>query len=156
MDDGFMLTVGRDGLIYAAGYDGYLCVVDPNGNELSRFQSDGWLTPPVISADNTIIVSDASNRILAIGGEGCEEQVSVLHRPYDLNGSRDINFLDFALLAADWLACNDPFPPLPDEPSSAPCAASWDGTYFTGDIDRNLHVDYTDLVAIANRWLGEE
>jgi outer membrane protein assembly factor BamB len=147
MADGFTLTVGSDGFVYAAGNDGYLSVVDSNGQEKARFQSDGWLSRPVITADNTMIVSDVNNRIWAIGGEGCEEEVLALHRLEDLDGSRAINFIDFALFAIDWLACNAPL---------APCSAAyWDETYFTGDIDRNLYVDFADLKVLADRWLSE-
>jgi len=148
MNEGFSLTVGSDGLIYAAGYDGYLCVVDPNGREMARFQSTGWLIPPVILTDGTIIASDANNRIWAIADQDCEGQASILHRPEDLDGSGAVDFVDFAMLAADWLSCNHP---------GLPCSAiSWDGAYFTGDVDRNLYVDFIDLAAVANRWLSEE
>ncbi|HUW19788.1 MAG TPA: PQQ-binding-like beta-propeller repeat protein [Sedimentisphaerales bacterium] len=148
MNEGFSLTVGSDGLIYAAGYDGYLCVVDPSGREMARFQSAGWLVPPVILTDGTIIVSDANNRIWAIADQDCQGQASILHRPEDLDGSRAVDFIDFAMLAADWLSCNHP---------RLPCnAVSWDGAYFTGDVDRNLYVDFIDLAAVANRWLSEE
>ncbi|MHC4623075.1 MAG: right-handed parallel beta-helix repeat-containing protein [Planctomycetota bacterium] len=148
MYEGFTLTVGSDGLIYAAGYDGYLCVVDPNGAELSRLKTDDWLIFPVIGQDNTLIVSDGNNTILAIGGDDCDERPTALHRPEDLDGSHATNFADLALLAADWLACNDPFPPCE--------ALAWDGTYFGGDINRNLYVDFGDFAALANRWLSEE
>ena len=144
----FTLTAGSDGLIYAAGDDGCLSVVDVTGREISRFQSDDWLILPVISADNTMIVSDGDNRILAIEGDSCEGNMDRLHRPQDLDASFSVDLKDFALLAADWLACNDLWPPC-----SVP---AWDGTYFIGDIDRNLYVDFIDLAALANRWLSEE
>ncbi|MHC4617368.1 MAG: outer membrane protein assembly factor BamB family protein [Planctomycetota bacterium] len=157
MYEGFTLTVGRDGLIYAAGYDGYLCVVDRDGMELSRFKTDDWLIFPVIAQDNTLIVSDGNNTILAIGGAGCGERPTALHRPEDLDGSGLINFGDFALLAADWLACNNPFPGAPSPFPLPPCGPTyWDGTYFTGDVDRSLYVDFRDLDAIASRWLSGE
>ncbi|MHC4482882.1 MAG: dockerin type I domain-containing protein, partial [Planctomycetota bacterium] len=145
MMDGFTLTVGSDGLVYAAGNDGWLCVVDANGYELARFQGDNWLSFPVISADNTIIVSDA-NRVWAI--DGCAHGEFVLHRPEDVDASRAVDSVDFALLALDWLACNDIYPPCE--------ALVWDGTYFTGDIDRNLYVNFADVAAIANRWLSAD
>jgi outer membrane protein assembly factor BamB len=168
--DGFTLTTGSDGLIYAADSDGYLSIVDANGSEVVRFQSDGWLIFPVISADNTIIVSDVNNRIWAIGGDGCEDQVSVLHRLEDLDGSRVVDFTDFALLAADWLACTDTTVPrwrwMCEPPYCRDCyyfeydPPYWDyegeELYLTGDINRNLYVDFADLAAMTNRWLSED
>ncbi|HUT28484.1 MAG TPA: PQQ-binding-like beta-propeller repeat protein [Sedimentisphaerales bacterium] len=145
MTEGFTLTVGSDGLIYAAGNDGYLCVVDPNGLELARFSSGGWLNCPVIAQDNTIIVADVNNKVWAITGAGCGEGPFMLHRPEDVDASLSVNFADFALLAADWLACNDALPP---------CEAPyWDGTYFIGDVDRDLYVDFDDVARLAWRWL---
>jgi hypothetical protein len=147
---GLTLTVGSDGLVYAADNDGWLCVLDANGNELSRFYSGGWLNSPVISADNTIIIADVNNKVWAIGGSDCGEGPFVLHRPEDLNGSLSVDFRDFALLAADWLDSSNPYVPLPYPWPPY----DWDGTYFIGDIDRNLDVDFADLAAVANRWLS--
>ena len=147
MSEGSTLTVGSDGLIYAADSDGYLCVLDANGSEAARFQSDGWLIFPVVSADNTIIISDANSKVWAVGGDGCPGPAYELHRPEDLDRDLSVNFADFALLALDWLACN-----APDLPCEAP---AWDGTYLVGDVDRNLYVDFSDVQAIANRWLSD-
>jgi outer membrane protein assembly factor BamB len=145
---GLSMTVGNDGLLYAAGYDGYFGVIDPNGEELARFQSDTWLFAPVIAADGTVIVSDGSDRVLAIGADDCEQEVLLLHRLEDLDGSGWVNFKDFALLAMDWLACND---------LAGPCyGEAWDGTYFIGDVDRNRYVDWLDVAALADRWLAGE
>jgi len=148
MMDGFTLTVGSDGLIYAADNDGYLSVVDANGSEVARFESDGGLTSPVISANNTIIVSDVNNRVWALGGQGCEGGTYDLHRVEDLDGSLSVDLVDVALLAADWLSCNEVWPPCE--------AAVLDGRYFTGDVDRNLYVDFADISALAQRWLSQE
>jgi outer membrane protein assembly factor BamB len=154
MGDGFTLTVGSDGRIYAAGTDGYLCVLETYRRwnreiprEIARFKTDSEIVFPVVPANDRIIFSDANNRIWAIGGEGCEDEVLSLHRPEDVDGSRATNFIDFALFAVDWLACNDPL---------ASCSAAyWDETYFTGDIDRNLYVDFADLKVLADQWLTE-
>jgi outer membrane protein assembly factor BamB len=150
MTTGLTLTVGSDGLIYAADNDGWLCVLDANGNELSRFYSGGWLNSPIIAVDDTIIIADVNNKVWAIGGEGCGEAPFALHRPEDLDGSLLVNFEDFALLAADWPDSKNPdplwsHPWAPDE---------WDGIYFAGDVDRNLDVDFADVAAMANRWLS--
>ncbi len=139
MVGGFTLTVGSNGLIYAASDDAYLCVLDPDGKEIARFKGDNWLSFPVITADNTMIVSDANNTVWALGGNGCEGQTAALHRPQDLSADRTVNFNDFALIANDWLK------QYPD-----------DEFYFTGDIDRDLYVDFSDLAQLADKWLSQE
>jgi len=170
MMGGFTLTVGSDGLIYAASDDGHLCVVNAGGEELARFQSNDWLNFPVIAADNTIIVSggkddsmlidDSNNMVWAIGGDGCQGQPFALHRPEDLDGNQIVNLVDFAILAADWLRlnCMDADAGLfPCEWSEWPCCEyPSNGAYFTGDVDKNLYVDFVDLGALAERWLSEE
>jgi outer membrane protein assembly factor BamB len=143
---GFTLAVGKNGLIYTAGDDANLYVVNSNGYELARFQTDYWLSFPVIAADNTIIVSgindeavltgDANSTIWAIKGNGCE----------DLNLDETVNFVDYALLAADWLDCTDP---------GYPCNDGGSQLYFTGDIDQNKYVYFPDLAALVGRWLEE-
>ena len=154
MMGGFTLTVGGDGLIYAASDDAYLCVVNADGEEIARFKGDDRLSFPVITADNTLIVSDANNTVWAIGTEGCEAQVPALHRPQDLNADRTVNFKDFALSAADWFDCTDTYIyPRERQPR---CDYYGDGMYFEGDIDRDLYVNLADLAALANRWLSEE
>jgi outer membrane protein assembly factor BamB len=151
MTTGLTLTIGSDGLVYAADNDGWLCVVDANGDELSRFYSGGSLHSPVVSADNRVIIADVNNKVWAIGGADCDEGPFVLHRPEDLDGSLWVDFRDFALLAADWPDSKNPYSELwffPWPPYD------WDGTYFVGDIDRNLDVDFADVAAMANRWLS--
>jgi hypothetical protein len=148
---GFTLTVGSNGLIYAASDDAYLCVIDPDGREIARFKGDNWLSSPVITADNTMIVCDSNNTVWAIGGTGCEGEVK-LHWPQDLTADRAVALDDFALLANDWLKPNcfnsNEFPPCQEYPD--------DGIYFTGDADRDLYVDFTDVSELANSWLTEE
>jgi len=164
---GLTLTIGNDGLIYAAGDDGYLCVLDNTGAELASFQRDGdWLGFPVIAADNTIILTDSkdntamndspNNIVSAITGDDCEGHQSALHRPEDLTANRTINLEDFALLADDWLNCTDEN----CNPIYEPLFTGYnyvDGrVYLTGDINRNLYLDYEDLEALANNWLTQE
>jgi outer membrane protein assembly factor BamB len=110
---GFTLAVDKNGLIYAACDDGYLYVVNQNGQEVSRFQSDGWLNYPVITADNTVIVGDsrdnsmliihANNTVWAISPQCQQEQAPDLQCLADLNTNETVGFDDIALLAADWL-----------------------------------------------------
>ena len=110
---GFTLTVDIDGLIYAAGDEGYLYVVDSDGHQVSRYQSDNWLSYPVIAADNTLIVADSkdnsflieqsNNVVVAFSPECSEEQEPDLKWVGDLNFDGTVNFHDVALLAVNWL-----------------------------------------------------
>ncbi len=143
---GFTLGVGNNGLIYAAGDDGHLRVVNPNGMEVAQFRSDAWLNFPVIAADDMLIVSDANdhsvliadanNTVWAITGYGCE----------DLNADETVDLADLALFALDWLECSDP---------NWPCNYVGEELYLAGDIQRDLHVDFADFAAIADRWLAD-
>ena len=109
---GFTLTVGNDGDIYAACDDGNLYVLNPDGEEIARFQSDSWLNFPVI-ADNLLIVADSkdnsllityeNNKIYAITPDCPENQEPDLYWPADLNADGAINVTDMTLLAAYWL-----------------------------------------------------
>lgn len=109
---GFTLTVGNNGNIYAACDDGNLYVVNSNGEEIARFQSDSWLNFPVI-ADNLLIVADSkdnsmlvtyeNNKVYAITPECSEDQVPDLYWPVDLNSDGTINAADLTLLATFWL-----------------------------------------------------
>jgi predicted outer membrane repeat protein len=149
----YTLTVGGDGLIYAAGSEGHSCVVDANGVELGRHQNDNWLLLPVISSQGTLIVLDGNDRVLAIGTDGCDDELLLLHRIEDLDGSGWVNFVDFALLALDWMACTNPEPQSWWEPA---CDYQGQAIHLVGDINRNLYVDWNDLAALANRWLAPE
>ena len=143
---GFTLAVGNDGLIYAAGDDANLYVVDSNGIGLAEFQTDYWLSYPIIAAENTIIVSgindeavltgDVNSTVWLIRGYGCA----------DLNRDEFVNFIDFALLAADWLDCTDP---------EYPCNYEGEELYLTGDIDADKYVRFSDIAALAGKWLED-
>jgi outer membrane protein assembly factor BamB len=146
----YTLTVGGDGLIYAAGSDGHLCVVDANGVELARYKNDSWLFLPVIASQGTLIFQDGNDRVLAIRTDGCEDEPLVLHRPEDLDGNRVVSFGDFAVLALDWLRCTsrnrawwEPY-----------CDHEGDEIHLVGDINRDLYVNWDDLRAVGDRWLA--
>jgi outer membrane protein assembly factor BamB len=166
MVGGFTMATGANGLIYAAGDDGYLCVVDSNGVELSRFVSkDNILSRPVIAEDNTLIVSDANNKIWAISANGCPEDRQELHRPVDIFGDGIVNFYDIALFARNWLGCTDRyFGPAVDGRFSYKvggrtiyhCNYTGDEIYFDGDLNRDLDVDAEDFNDVTNQWLGRE
>ncbi|TSA45618.1 hypothetical protein D4R52_02040, partial [bacterium] len=145
MVGGLTLAVGSNGFVYAAGDDGQVSVVNPAGEVLARFEGTGSLSFPAITADDTLIVSDANNTVWAIGTSNCEGKKFALHRPEDLDMNRIVNFADFALLATDWLGCAD-----------WNCDYSGQKTYFTGDIDRDYYLDIKDLAAMATEWLSDE
>ena len=84
---GFTLSVGSDGLIYAACEDRSFYVIDDMGEELARFDGQDWLSWPVITALNTIIVNDVDNVIWAINIDDCTGQIADLHRPGDGRGA---------------------------------------------------------------------
>ncbi|MFC1676117.1 PQQ-binding-like beta-propeller repeat protein [Planctomycetota bacterium] len=147
---GFTLTVAADGTIYAASDDKNLYVVDANGWEIARFAGEDWLSFPVITSDNTIIVSDSNNKIWAISNDSCDGQGPDLHWIADLNLDGNINFVDFAIMAADWLNCNDVYGPCGFEEG-----AEQPQEFFAGDIDLDRYVYTLDLAEIINRWLGD-
>ena len=157
MVGGPTLAVGDDGLVYAASHDGYLSVVNSSGEEVARFKGAEGLSYPVIASDGSLIVSDANNTVWAIGDGGCEGEVSVLHRIEDLDGSGQVNFIDFARLAEDWMAnteCNkELFYYYYDYPYGS-CPG--DGIYIDGDIDRNLYNEMIDISMLADKWLSED
>ncbi len=139
---GFTLTIGPNGLIYAAGDDGAMYVVNPAGEEISRFQTEQWLSYPVITVGKTIIVSDYNDTVWAIGGDDCKGQTSGLHRPQDLNGDRAVNFQDYLKFAADW--------------AGAAVTGADGSMYPAGDINRDGQVDFADMALLANRWLKQD
>lgn len=154
MSGGFTLTIGSDGLIYAAGDDGYLYILDPDGHEIARYQADSQLSFPVITADGTIIVNDANNTVTAIVDDDCPGQPPALHRPEDLNTDWQMNFIDFAILAADWLDCTDTsYDPETREPY---CDYDGNDIFRLADINRDLYVNLFDLAQLAMRWLEQE
>jgi hypothetical protein len=148
MVGGFTLSIDRDGFIYAASDDSFVCVVSPNGKEISRFKGNDWVSFPAIAEDGTLIVSDANNRVWAISDRHCRGQLPALHIPQDLEPSWVVDFMDLALLAETWLVCTDPLNP-------QVCGQQQDGFYPAGDVDRDQYVDFRDFAILANKWLIE-
>ncbi|MHC4755731.1 MAG: outer membrane protein assembly factor BamB family protein, partial [Planctomycetota bacterium] len=166
MVGGFTMTVGNDGLIYAASDDNYLCVVKTNGEEIARFKTDDWLNYPVYTDDNTVIVSGgekktglkapSKNAVFAIATQPCAVHDRDLHRLQDLNGDNIVNLVDYSFVALKWLLCSDTARDYINMSMSIPrCDYSGTEIYYTGDVDRNLHVDTNDLMEIVENWLQE-
>jgi outer membrane protein assembly factor BamB len=109
---GFTLTVGNNGNVYAACDDGNLYVVNTDGEEIARFQSEAWLNFPVIT-DNLLIVVDSkansflityeNNKVYAVTPECSDGQMPDLYWPADLNSDGTINITDMTILATHWL-----------------------------------------------------
>jgi outer membrane protein assembly factor BamB len=148
----YTLTAGNDGLVYAAGSDGYLLVIDANGRELARLPNDTGLAFPVVASDGAVLVSDGDGRVMAIGSDDCTGKILALHRLEDLDGSGAVSFADFALLALDWTLCTN------QDPLSweTDCDYQGEEIHLLADVDRNLYVDWLDVKTLANRWLAGE
>jgi predicted outer membrane repeat protein/parallel beta-helix repeat protein len=155
---GFTLTVGVDGLIYAASDDAYLYVLDPGGNVIAKIRGDTWLGFPVIAENGTIIVTDANDTIQAISSGACDGQPVELHRPQDLNGDGTVNNFELSHVLTDWLKWPEgwiwwygdgPTPYLPRHYDP-------EKPYMDGDIDGDLIVYWCDLAQLADAWLTQE
>ena len=147
---GFTLSIDRDNYVYAASDDNYVCVVDSNGLEVSRFQGKGWVSFPAIAEDGTLIVSDANNRVWAITSNSCDGQSPVLHRPADLRADNIVDFIDFAVLAQSWRYCTDPL-----NPTLCAAGIAKYGLYAPGDVDRDAYINIWDLNALVDEWLTQ-
>ncbi len=58
---GFTLTADKNDLIYAACEDGNIYLVDPFGQDVTRFELGGWPAFPVIAGDDLLIAADAKD-----------------------------------------------------------------------------------------------
>jgi predicted outer membrane repeat protein len=147
MVGGFTLSADRDSFVYAASDDGFVCVVDSNGQEVSRFKGNDWVSFPAIAEDGTLIVSDVNNRVWAITSSPCEGQSPVLRWPADVQPSWSVDFTDFAMMANSWLECTDP-----GNESCGEDIFSF-GVYSTGDLNRNYYVNFEDIALLVDKWL---
>ncbi len=57
----FTLTVDTNGFVYAACDDGYVYVVDSDGQRTGRWETTGWPSYPIITAEGTVIVTDSQD-----------------------------------------------------------------------------------------------
>ncbi len=148
---GFTMTVGGDGLVYAASDDGELYVINPQGQPVARFEGDEFLSFPVISDDNTLLINDANNAVWAVGTDGCEDKPLNPHRLQDLNGDGSADFYDFGILANEWQS--SPNIVQFGGPHSLYYYFKGDQLYLSGDVNGDLFVDLYDLAILAERWL---
>ena len=159
---GFTLTVDAAGMIYAAGDDGYLYVVDSAGWQVARFKSDNWLNYPVVAADGTAIVSegrdgsvliaDQNNYVWAFSMQDCQGLDHPLRSIADIDGSGEVDFADLARLLADWFLCTDKtvYPGM----SGPVCSYTGSLLFLAGDVDQDGYVFFSDLFEVADVWLG--
>ena len=63
---GLTLAVDTTGIVYAAGEDGKLYIVDKTGKLVGEFSGHAALSFPVITADRRLIIGDADNRIWSL------------------------------------------------------------------------------------------
>ncbi|NLH15262.1 MAG: PQQ-binding-like beta-propeller repeat protein [Phycisphaerae bacterium] len=154
MVGGFVVSVGAGGKIYAAGDDHSLYVLDPEGTILSQFDGSNWLSWPVIGADETLYISDFAGTLWAIAPQPCENKSQRLARPADITLDGKIRLEDLAELAKAWKECTDLL-------TGSPCLTTGSGwkrianaIYLSGDIDRDYYVRLSDLLAMADKWMG--
>lgn len=154
MVGGFVVSVGANGKIYAAGDDLSLYVVDSDGAILSRFDGSNWLSWPVIGVDETLYVSDFAGTLWAISPQPCENKTQRLARPADITQDGKVRLEDLAELARVWKECTDLL-------TGSPCLTTGSGwkripgpIYLGGDIDRDTYIGLSDLLALAEKWMG--
>jgi hypothetical protein len=135
----FTLSVGSDGLIYAASDDRQLYVVDSFGCQVASFEGQNWLSFPVITDDSELIVADANSIVYCLSAV-CDGNTQSLRRTEDVSRDSQINFTDFALLAENRLGSID---------SPSPYVYIGLEYYLPGDIDRNGYVDTKDLYLLS-------
>ncbi len=143
---GFTLTVADNGLIYAASDDGAVYVVDQNGNQISRFDSDDFLAWPVVGPDGTLYASDAGGVVRALALNNCTDKMD-LHYVADVNADGNVNLEDFAALGIGWMTCYDP--------ENIDCNEIDDEiSYLLEDVNRDFYINLDDLVMMSDQWLN--
>ncbi|MHC4527981.1 MAG: hypothetical protein ACYS29_08900, partial [Planctomycetota bacterium] len=136
------------------------------GFEFARFDSNShWLGFPVVSANNTLLVSDSrdnsllisyeNNKVWAISSDGCEAGLDLYWQggPQDLNGDGLVDYLDIAVVAEDWLKCRACLG-YPDYELCRRSLDHYDTTFAPGDVNRDRYVNFPDFALVAERWLS--
>lgn len=70
------LALASDGTLYAAGTDGFVYALDPEGNLKWKLRTGPMQASPVIGTDGTIYVTDEQERIFAINPNGTQQWVT--------------------------------------------------------------------------------
>jgi hypothetical protein len=133
---GFTLSVGADGLVYACSDDKSMYVIRPDGTLAAVLNGTGWLSYPVVGRSGSVYVSDSAGILWAFGSS-CGPRARDIRRIWDVDGSGMADFVDFAIMAADW-------------------TSTASGRYMPGDTNRDAVVDFKDVMMIAEMWLAEE
>jgi hypothetical protein len=157
---GYTLTVDSNSLIYAASEDSNLYVLDADGFEMARFDSnDYWLGFPVVSGDSTLILGDSrynsmlisyeNNMVWAISGDACGGQLDLYWQGggQDVNGDGKVDNMDLKAVADCWLRCTDC-----DRYAEYYCRP--EEQFLAGDINRDFYVNFLDFATLAQRWLA--
>ncbi len=172
----YTLTIGADGILYAAGVDGVLYAINEEGRLLSRFDAGAHilyrhliigpeqdtceLTYPVAAADGTVYVADAAGRVFAVAAQAGDDRADVLtcqKLPFDINGDCIVNLADFAVLALDWMSCTLPAGPCTDAGGPWRYVPGYidypDMQFLEADVNRDMYVDFSDVEWIMQMWL---
>ena len=163
---GFDMTIGSSGLVYGASSDSNMYVSSRGGIELSRFDSnDHWLGFPVVSEGNTVLVGDSrdnsmlisysNKRLIALGSDGCGEDLDLHWQggPQDLNADLAVDYEDISALAANWLRCTYcTYGSRRGNCNGERVTQQW----LVGDINRDRRVDGIDFALLAEKWQAGE
>lgn len=175
----YTLAVDNNSNAYAAGADGVLYVIDPDGNLITRFDANSHvkyeerepgtgmlihasdecqLQYPVITEDRTVYVADTGSKIWAISTDSCTELSYALacqKLPMDINHDCIVNLADCAIVATDWMACTggwvcgDPEEPFHYVPGYYDHLMQ----FLEADLNKDALVDFGDVVEIMKTWL---
>ena len=96
------------------------------------------------------MMPDARNKVVAISTDSCEDKSFALHWPEDLDGSGTVDWSDIEMLANNWLGCTTFVSDMYQFPI---CDFAEERAYPTGDVNKNMSVDFADWVVLAKRWL---
>ncbi len=145
------LTVDRSGFVYAAGEDGDLTILNPQGHATTRFTGKQWLTYPIITKDNTLIVADSDGLLWAVASDNCLSSNLDLTYRADLNRDGRVNLIDFAWLTASWMNCSDPNFKHPL--TSVDLCTHTIQFYLPSDINSDQYIDSADLSIFSSDWI---
>jgi outer membrane protein assembly factor BamB len=153
LQGGFKLTVGADGMIYACGDEGSMYVVAPNGDLESVFDTETWMSYPVIGADGIVYVSDHAGVVWALGEDNAAGERPGLRRLADAVDWRGVDFIDYATALNDWLKTTWDYKSM--YPNGSPSKVITDRRFLSTDVNRDAYVDIKDIAIIMRQWLQD-